>query len=105
MIGPATLKDTFQHVKVGDIVCSSGQLGRQWFMDGFDLIIDLAPTSYLTSFYSGQVDGRKLQTIFNLIDDHHLVVTPTKVFSLPEVAQAHADLKSHHSLGKVVVVV
>lgn len=65
--------------------------------------MDLAPNSYLTSFYSGNVDNEKLNQLLTVIADHHVDVKPSKIFSLKEVPQAHKYLESHHSLGKVIV--
>ena len=65
LIGPATLKDTFSHISEGGIVCSTGQLGGQWYMDGFDPITDLCANGYLTSFYSANVDAERLQEMLD----------------------------------------
>ena len=52
LIGPAALKDTFRHVREGGIVCSTGQLGGEWYLNGFDPIMDLPANGYLTGFYN-----------------------------------------------------
>lgn len=103
LIGPATMKDTFQHVKEGGIVCSTGELGNEWYLKQFDPIVDLAANSYLTSFYSGNVSQAKLDQMLQYVARYHVVVHPEKIFSLKELPQAHAYLASHHSLGKVIV--
>lgn len=103
LIGPATTKDTFKHIAAGGIVCSTGQLGNQWYLPKFDPIMDLAPNAYLTSFYSGNVDDEKLNDMLRLIEEKHVTVKPTKIFSLAEVPQAHAFLESKQSFGKVIV--
>ena len=103
LIGPATIKDTFQHTQPGGIVCSTGQLGGEWYLDQFDPITDLAPNAYLTSFYSGNVDQERLDAMLDYVAKYHVDAHPTKVFSLEEVPQAHAYLESHGSLGKVIV--
>lgn len=103
LIGPATIKDTFKHLNEGGIVCSTGQLGNQWYLEEFDPITDIAPNSYLTSFYSGNVDNDKLNELIKLVEDKHIEIHPAKVFSLDQVPQAHEFLESSHSLGKVIV--
>lgn len=103
LIGPATIKDSFQHTAAGGIVCSTGQLGGQWYLDQFDPIMDLAPNAYLTSFYSGNVDHARLDAMLDYVAKYHVEARPTKVFSLAEVPAAHAYLASHGSLGKVIV--
>lgn len=103
LVGPATIKDSFNHLQERGIICSSGQLGNQWYLENFDPIIDLAPNSYLTSFYSDNVDEEKLNQLLALITDKKIDVTPNKVFHLDQLPQAHKYLESTDSLGKVVV--
>ena len=103
LIGPATTKDTIKHITEGGIVCSTGQLGNQWYLPEFDPIMDLAPNAYLTSFYSGNVDNEKLNDMLKLIEEKQVAVKPTKIFALDELPQAHAFLESKKSFGKVIV--
>lgn len=103
LIGPATMKDTFKHLEEGGIVCSTGELGNQWYLDGFDPIADLAPNSQLTSFSSGNVTEEKLNQLFATIEEKKIDVQPAKVYRLDQVPDAHRYLESHHSLGKVIV--
>ena len=104
LIGPATLKDTFSHINEGGIVCSTGQLGGQWYMDGFDPITDLCANGYLTSFYSANVDAERLQEMLDYVQHYQVSAAPEKVLSLEQVPEAHAYLESAGSFGKVVVV-
>lgn len=103
LVGPATIKDSFQHLVAGGIICNTGQLGNQWYLDHFDPIVDMAANSYLTSFYSGNVDGDKLNQLLKLIEKTRLPVHPEKIFRLEQLPQAHQYLESSHSLGKVIV--
>lgn len=103
LIGPATLKDSCLHVREGGIVCSTGQLGGRWYMDGFDPIVDLPANGYLTSFYSGNVDDRRLDELFAYIEEHGVDVAPERVFPLEDMVGAHRYLKGSHGFGKVVV--
>lgn len=104
LIGPATLKDTFTHVSECGIVCSTGQLGGEWYLNDFDPIFDLPANGYLTSFYSGNVDRNRLQEMLDYIETFNVYVKPEKVFSLSEMREAHALLDSSKSFGKVVVI-
>lgn len=104
LIGPATLQDTFAHTAEGGIVCSSGQLGHQWTIEGMDPIFDLPANGYLTSFYSGNVDGAKLQAMLDYVEKYRVDAAPARVFTLEQVPEAHAWLESGESLGKAVVV-
>lgn len=105
LIGPATLKDTFSHTAEGGIVCSTGQLGGQWYLNDFEPIMGLPANGYLTSFYSGNVDGKRLQDMLDYVAKYHVNAVPERVFSLEEVPKAHAYLDGAHSFGKVVVVI
>lgn len=105
LIGPATLRDTFSHVAEGGIVCSTGQLGGQWTLNNFDPIFELPANGYLTSFYSGNVDAGRIQSLLDYVRTYGIDPAPARVFSLPQVAEAHAWLESSHSFGKVIVVI
>ena len=105
LIGPATLRDTFSHVAEGGIVCSTGQLGGQWTLNDFDPIFELPANGYLTSFYSGNVDAARLQSLLDYVGTYGIDPAPARVFSLPQAAEAHAWLESAHSFGKVIVVI
>jgi len=104
LVGPATLKDTFNHVSPKGIVCNTGELGGQWYMSNFDPIADIHEGAYLTSLSSGEVTSVKLNEMLNYIKQYHVEVKPTKVYQLDQVQQAHEYLESGHNLGKVVVV-
>ncbi|MBR3318259.1 MAG: zinc-binding dehydrogenase [Atopobiaceae bacterium] len=103
LVGPATMKDTCAHVREGGIVCSTGQLGGKWYLDGFDPIMDLPRNGYLTSAYSANVDGRVLQELFDFVEQYNVDVAPAAVFSLERVCDAHALIETHQSFGKLVV--
>ena len=103
LIGPATIQDTFQHVYEGGIVCSTGQLGNQWYLEHFDPIMDIAANGYLTSFYSGNVNQQKIDDLLRYVEQYDVQVKPEKIYSLSEVPEAHRYLASHNSLGKVIV--
>ncbi|MBP3897729.1 MAG: zinc-binding dehydrogenase [Mogibacterium sp.] len=104
LIGPATLKNTFAHVNEGGIVCSTGQLGGQWFLNDFDPIFELPANGYLTSFYSGNVSAERIQEMLDFVHDHKVDARPEKVFGLEEVPEAHEYLDSSRSYGKIVCV-
>jgi NADPH:quinone reductase-like Zn-dependent oxidoreductase len=103
LVGPATLKDTCAHVREGGIVCSAGQLGGKWYMDGFDPIVDLPPDGCLTSFYSGNVRGERLAELVSRIEKNDIDVWPEKVFTLDRMEDAHRFLEGPHCFGKIVV--
>ena len=104
LIGPKTVKDSFKHTNEGGIVCSTGELGNEWYLNHFDPIMDIAPNGYLTSFYSDNVDQSKIDAMLAYIEKYHVDVKPEKVFDLAHVADAHRYLEGKNSFGKVVVV-
>lgn len=104
LVGPATLKDTFTKVNEDGIVCCTGELGGQWYMDGFEPIGDIPNGAYLTSFSSGEVTSAKLNEMLDYISKYQVEVSPTKVYKLNQVKEAHEYLESGHNLGKVVVI-
>lgn len=103
LIGPATLRDTFAHTNEDGIVCSTGQLGGEWYLNDFDPIFELPANGYLTSFYSGNVCADRGQEMLDYIVRYNVDVRPEKVFRLEEMQAAHEYLDSTHSFGKVVV--
>ena len=104
LIGPKTVKDSFKHINEFGIVCSTGELVNEWYLNKFDPIMDLASNSYLTSFYSGNVDNQKVNQMLEYIEKYHVEAQLTKIFDLAHVADAHRYLESSNSFGKVVVV-
>lgn len=103
LIGPATIKDSLQHLKEEGIICSAGQLGGKWFLEDFDPIMELQNNVYLTTFYSGNVSVEKMNEMFSFIEANHIDVKPEKVFTLEQVPEAHQWLEESHSFGKCVV--
>ena len=98
------MKDTFAHMNEAGIVCSTGQLGGEWYLNDFDPIFELPANGYLTSFYSGNVDSGRLQEMLDYIKEYDIDVRPERVFTLDQIPEAHAYLDSSSSFGKVVAV-
>lgn len=103
LIGPATIKNSFEHIEEHGIVCNTGQLGGQWFLQDFDPIIEIKRNSYLTSFYSGDVSEVKINELFDYIVQYQIEPAIEKIFALKEVAAAQRYLESNLSFGKVIV--
>ncbi|AZN76668.1 quinone oxidoreductase [Lactobacillus acidophilus] len=104
LIGSKTIKDSFKHLIEGGIICSTGQLGNQWYLEEFDPIVDIAANSYLTSFYSDNVNQEKINHMFDYVKKYNVDAKPERVFDLKHVADAHRYLENSKSFGKVVVV-
>lgn len=104
LVGPAATKDSFKHLMTGGIVCSTGQLGGQWYLKVFDPIIDIPQGSYLTSFYSQNVTEENIKHLVRFVEKYSINVAPEKVFTLEEIQDAQQYLESADTAGKVVVI-
>ncbi len=103
LVGPAAIKDSLAHLQEDGIICSCGQLGRQWYLEEFDPIVELQRNVYLTTFYSGNVSQEKIQEILTYIEDEQVEIHPEKVFDLENIQAAHDYLDSDAAFGKVIV--
>lgn len=105
LVGPASLRDTFAHVRENGIVCVTGLLGGEWTLPDFDPLEDLPVNGYVTGFHSGNVTEEKLQEMLDFVERFRVDAAPEKVFRFPDVAAAHAYLESADSFGKTVVLI
>jgi len=103
LVGPASIKDSFAHIKEYGIICSTGLLGGKWYLEDFDPTRDLLHNAYLTTFYSGSVNAEKIRALFTYIEQYHVPVAPEKVFALEDIVAAHQYVESNAGYGKVVV--
>lgn len=103
LIGPKTIKNSIQVLNSGRIICSCGQLGRQWYLENFDPIEELANDIYLTTSASKNVNEQRLQALLDYISHYQIDTSPQKVYSLEQIRLAHKYLESKQSFGKVVV--
>ncbi|KXT78328.1 hypothetical protein STRDD11_02429 [Streptococcus sp. DD11] len=104
LTGPATIKDSFAHIAEGGIICNTGQLGGQWYLENFDPIVEIKNNSFLTSFYSGNVSQSLIDELFAYIDRYEVNVTPRRVFPLEQVPDAHAYIEGKTGFGKVIII-
>lgn len=103
LIGGLAIRDSLLRLNEFGISSSTGELGGQWTIDQFDPIMDIPNDRYLTGFSSGEVTGAAVQQLIDFIEKYQVNVTPTKIFDLAHVREAHEYLESSHSLGKVIV--
>ncbi len=103
LIGPKTIKNSIKHLKEGGIICSTGQLGEEWYLREFDPIMELKNNVYLTSFYSGNVSAEKINEMLAYIEKYRVNISPEKVFCLEDTDKAHDYVESGNNFGKVVV--
>ena len=79
-------------------------LGGKWYLEDFDPTRDIKNNAYLTTFYSGNVNGEKMNSMLNYIEKYKIDVKPEKIFSLDEIVEAHKYLDSSSGFGKVIVI-
>ena len=103
LVGPASIKDSFAHIKEYSIICATGLLGGKWYLEDFDPTRDLLHNAYLTTFYSGSVNAEKISALFSYIEQYRVPVAPEKVFALEDIVAAHQYVESSAGYGKVVV--
>ena len=103
LVGPATIKDSFDHIAEGGIICVTGLLGGQWELNGFNPIEEIRNNSFLTSFHSAHVSQDLMDELFDYIDRYQVNVTPRRVFSLEQVPKAHAFIEGTAGFGKIVI--
>lgn len=103
LIGGPVVRDSLQRLNTWGIVNNTGELAGEWTVPHFDPIVDIPNDTYLTSFESGHPTAAIVQELIDFIEQHHVDVTPVKVFDLAHTADAHRYLESSQSLGKVIV--
>lgn len=103
LVGPATIKNSIAHLEENGIVCSCGQLGKKWYLEDFDPIMELQNNIYLTTFYSGNVSQEKIQEMLTYIEQERVDICPECVFDLDNIQAAHDYLESVAAFGKVII--
>ena len=72
LIGPKTLRDSLRCCYRGGIVCNTGILGGEYFLNGFDPIKEIPNGVYLTGFFSNYPTQEAVDSLFEFIDEHNL---------------------------------
>ncbi len=72
LVGPRTLADSMRCVYRGGIVCNTGVLGGQYYLNQFDPIKDIPNEVYLTGFFSNYPTQEVITEIFNYIDEKNI---------------------------------
>ena len=76
----------------------------KWYLEDFDPTRDIKNNAYLTTFYSGNVSGEKINSMLDYIETYKIDVKAEKIFSLDEIVEAHKYLDSSSGFGKVIVI-
>ncbi len=72
LIGPKTLRDSLKCVYHGGIVCNTGILGGEYFLNGFDPIKEIPNGVYLTGFFSNFPTQEIVDSLFKFINDYNV---------------------------------
>jgi len=94
-VGYDTLERSYQVLKPGGILLSIAQMPSQDKAASFGV-----RQQFLSD---GQPGGAKLATLGKLLDSGQLKVTVSQVLPLSEIQQAHKQVESRHTRGKLVL--
>lgn len=106
LVGTPTLRDTLRCTRVGGVVCFTGMLSNVWTVDEF-YPIEYIPTGVRLTSYGGDASDLPRSVLQGFLDDvaaGKIEVPIHKVYSLDEIADAHADMEANRATGKLVVV-
>jgi NADPH2:quinone reductase len=105
LVGTPTLPDTLRSVAVHGTACFTGMLSNQWTVPDF-YPNDYLPRGVRLAAYSGDAGDLPTEVLQDFLDDvaaGTAVVPVAHVYSLDEIATAHADMEAGRRSGKLVV--
>ncbi len=105
LIGTRTLKDSLKCIALKGVVCMTGILGDEWTMKEFTPMGDIPSMGRLT-VYMGEAENihkDQLQDFMDAVASGEIKMNIDRVFSLTQVAEAHAYMESNQAKGKLVV--
>ncbi len=103
LIGPKTLRDSLRHLYHGGIVCNTGILGGEYYLNGFDPIKEIPNGCYLTGFFSNYPTQETMDKIFAFITERGITPLIGASFSFSNIKQA-IKAQEKGVDGKIVVV-
>lgn len=103
LVGPKTLRDTLRCVYRGGIVCNTGILGGQYWLNNFDPIKEIPNGVYLTGFFSNSPTQKTMDDIFDFIREHDIQPKIGAVYPFKDIASALAAQDGGKVNGKIVV--
>jgi NADPH:quinone reductase-like Zn-dependent oxidoreductase len=106
LVGTTTLYDTLRATARLGTVSFTGMLADDWTVKDF-YPIDFIPNGVRLTAYSGEASDlspRALQDFLDAVSAGRAIVPLGTVYSIDEIATAHADLESGAARGKSVVV-
>lgn len=106
LVGAPTLRDTLLATAVHGTVCFTGMLSNEWIVPDFYPNAFIPSGVRLTS-YGGDASESPardvVQGYLDAIAAGRLEVAIHHVYSLDEIAQAHAEMEANRATGKLVV--
>jgi len=106
LVGTPTLPDTLRATAFHGVVCFTGMLSNAWTVRDF-YPIDYIPRGVRLTAYSGAADDLPtdvLQAFLDKVATGRMTVPRDRIYSLDEIATAHADMEAGNAAGKLVVV-
>jgi len=103
LIGPKAVRDSLRHLYHGGIVCNTGILGGEYYLNGFDPIKEIPNGCYLTGFFSNFPTQETMDKIFAFIDEHSITPFIGACFPFSDIRQA-VKAQEKGVDGKIVVV-
>lgn len=103
LIGPKTIRDSLRHLYLGGIVCNTGILGGEYFLNGFDPIKEIPNGCYLTGFFSNYPTQETIDQIFAFIAEHKITPFIGASFKFSDIKRA-IKAQEKGVDGKIVVV-
>jgi len=105
MIGTTTLEDSLRCARPAGIVCMTGIVGNQWWLDHFNPM-EAIPTGVCLTAYAGE-SGDFMRTPLNelaaQIKAGTLRVQVGRVFPIDQIVEAHSLMEENKAGGKIVV--
>ncbi len=103
LVGPKTLHDSLLTVARPGYVCNTGILGNVFTVDRFDPIKYIPNGVFLTGFFSNFPTQKAMGHLMEIIRKGHIRPLYSKVFTLDEIAEAHALLEHGGAGGKIIL--
>jgi len=103
MVGAPVLSDSLAHVKRGGVYTLVGMLTGEWMWKNFDPFENIGG-KYITAFDGVEINDEIINDMFKLINDNHLQIPISKVFTLDDIQAAQEYVMKHdRPMGQVIV--
>jgi len=103
LVGAKSLRDTLRCVARGGIVCNTGILGGEYYLNGFDPIKEIPNGVCLTGFFSNSPTKGEIQNMMTFIEKNKLEPKIATVFPFEDIKKALLMQERGGFNGKIVV--